>query len=88
MAPGSFCADWAGRSMVRANRHIADYDALFNPIRKARKAKSGRQAGDPGKAAQILLDMVSADRAPLYLVLGSEALQLIRSRIDALAAEL
>ena len=88
MAPGSFRTDWAGRSMVRANRHIADYDALFDPIRQARAAKSGRQAGDPAKAAQILLEMVGADRAPLHLVLGSDALQLIRSRIDALGAEL
>ena len=88
MAPGSFRTDWAGRSMVRANRHIADYDALFDPIRQARAAKSGRQAGDPTKAAQILLEMVSAGRAPRHLVLGSDALLLIRSRIDALGAEL
>jgi NAD(P)-dependent dehydrogenase (short-subunit alcohol dehydrogenase family) len=88
MAPGSFRTDWAGRSMVRANRHIADYDALFDPIRQARAAKSGLQAGDPAKAAQILLEMVDADKAPLHLVLGSDALRLVRRRIDALSAEL
>lgn len=88
MAPGSFRTDWAGRSMVRANRHIADYDALFDPIRQARAAKSGVQAGDPAKAAQILLEMVDADKAPLHLVLGSDALRLVRRRIDALSAEL
>jgi short-subunit dehydrogenase len=88
MAPGSFRTDWAGRSMVRANRHIADYDALFDPIRQARAAKSGLQAGDPAKAAQILLEMVDANKAPLHLVLGSDALRLVRRRIDALSAEL
>jgi NAD(P)-dependent dehydrogenase (short-subunit alcohol dehydrogenase family) len=31
--PGSFRTDWAGRSMVRSERSIADYDALFDPIR-------------------------------------------------------
>ena len=29
VAPGSFRTDWAGRSMVRAPRSIADYDLLF-----------------------------------------------------------
>src|SRR6202043_1834589 len=44
VAPGSFRTDWAGRSMVRAGRSVADYDALFDPIRRAREAKSGKQA--------------------------------------------
>lgn len=88
LAPGSFRTDWAGRSMVRAGRHIADYDALFEPIRQARASKSGRQAGNPERAAQILLDVVDADKAPLHLVLGRDALHLVRKRIKALGAEL
>jgi NAD(P)-dependent dehydrogenase (short-subunit alcohol dehydrogenase family) len=88
LAPGSFRTEWAGRSMVRANRQIADYDAVFDPIREARKAKSGHQAGDPVKAAQVLLDLVDAEKAPLHLVLGSDALRLVRKRNDAFGAEL
>ncbi|MFZ4874871.1 oxidoreductase [Janthinobacterium sp. Mn2066] len=88
MAPGSFRTDWAGRSMVRAHRHIADYDALFDPIRDARKAKSGVQAGSPARAAQVLLQIVEEELAPRHLLLGSDALQLVRARISALAAEL
>ena len=37
IAPGSFRTDWAGRSMQRTARSIADYDALFDPVRKARE---------------------------------------------------
>lgn len=88
LAPGSFRTDWAGRSMVRANRHIADYDALFDPIRDARKAKSGLQAGAPDKAAQVLLDLLDSDEVPRHLLLGSDALRLVRSRIHALTVEL
>ncbi|MHA5868897.1 oxidoreductase, partial [Pseudomonas aeruginosa] len=47
VAPGSFRTDWAGRSMVRSPRTIADYDALFDPVRQARQEKSGKQPGDP-----------------------------------------
>ena len=46
--PGMFRTDWAGRSMVRSNRHIADYDAIFEPIREARLSRDGKQPGDPG----------------------------------------
>src|SRR5262249_37425482 len=34
IAPGSFRTEWAGRSMVRSGRSIADYDAVFDPVRK------------------------------------------------------
>src|SRR5512143_2908187 len=49
--PGSFRTDWAGRSMVRAPRSIAEYDAVMNPIRERRQAVSGHQQGDPARAA-------------------------------------
>jgi len=88
MAPGSFRTDWAGRSMVRAHRHIADYDAAFDPIRDARKAKSGVQAGAPDKAAQVLLEILDADETPLHLLLGSDALKLVRARLKAFTDEL
>ncbi|WP_207484732.1 oxidoreductase [Arenibaculum pallidiluteum] len=88
IAPGSFRTDWAGRSMVRTGRSIAEYDALFDPIRKAREEKSGRQAGDPAKAAQALLRIVEAEDPPMHLLLGSDALALVRQKIDALSAEI
>jgi NAD(P)-dependent dehydrogenase (short-subunit alcohol dehydrogenase family) len=47
IAPGSFRTDWAGRSMVRSPRSMADYDLLFDPVRRARAEKSGKQSGDP-----------------------------------------
>jgi NAD(P)-dependent dehydrogenase (short-subunit alcohol dehydrogenase family) len=78
IALGSFRTDWAGRSMTRAPRTISDYDDVFEPIRAARKSKSGKQLGDPVRAAQALLRVLDADDPPLHLVLGSDALQLVR----------
>ncbi|HET9377885.1 MAG TPA: hypothetical protein VFO40_23140 [Chthoniobacterales bacterium] len=72
IAPGSFRTDWAGRSMIRTGRSISDYDKLIDPIRKARAEKSGKQAGDPAKAAQVLLDMVEAQNPPTHLLLGND----------------
>jgi NAD(P)-dependent dehydrogenase (short-subunit alcohol dehydrogenase family) len=87
VAPGSFRTDWAGRSMQRAPRAIADYDALFDPVRKAREDKSGKQLGDPVKAARAMLAVMDAAHPPAHLLLGSDALQLVRGKLDALAGE-
>lgn len=88
IAPGSFRTDWAGRSMVRASRSVADYDALFDPIREAREAKSGKQAGDPRKAAQALLEIVAAENPPVHLLLGNDALELVKTKLAALNEEI
>ncbi len=88
VAPGSFRTDWAGRSMARAPRSIGDYDALFDPIRSAREAKSGHQLGDPVKAAQAMLQIIDSDAPPSHLLLGSDALQLVRAKLASMASTL
>lgn len=81
VAPGSFRTDWAGRSMVRSPRSIGDYDALFDPIRQARAERSGSQPGDPALAARAILALIDAERPPAHLLLGSDALQLVRGKL-------
>ncbi|AOR72940.1 short-chain dehydrogenase/reductase [Burkholderia stabilis] len=88
VAPGSFRTDWAGRSMARTPRSIADYDALFDPIRQAREEKSGKQLGDPAKAARAMLAAIAAEHPPAHLLLGSDALRLVRNKLSALEEEI
>ena len=88
LAPGQFRTDWAGRSMERAPRSIPDYDAVMDPIRVARLAKSGHQPGDPAKAALALLKLVSAEDPPLRLFLGNDALKLVEDKIAAMKHEI
>jgi NAD(P)-dependent dehydrogenase (short-subunit alcohol dehydrogenase family) len=85
---GSFRTDWAGRSMTRADRTISDYDDMFDPIRVARVKASGNQLGDPEKAADALLTMLDDDHPPAHLVLGSDALELIRAARSAVDADI
>ncbi|MFM0041050.1 oxidoreductase [Paraburkholderia sediminicola] len=87
VAPGSFRTEWAGRSMVRTQRSIPDYDSLFDPIRKGREEKSGRQLGDPVKAARAMLSVIESDEPPSHLLLGSDALGLVREKLSSLSAE-
>lgn len=88
LAPGQFRTDWAGRSMDRTPRSIADYDRVMDPIRAARQAKSGNQPGDPAKAAQALLALVNAEDPPTRLFLGDDALSLVEQKLKNMQTEI
>jgi NAD(P)-dependent dehydrogenase (short-subunit alcohol dehydrogenase family) len=88
LALGSFRTDWAGRSMTRVPRTIPDYDTVFEPIRAARQAKDGNQTGDPARAAKALLAVLDADRPPVHLVLGADAVQLIEQGQERLSHDI
>lgn len=88
VAPGSFRTDWAGRSMARTPRSIADYDAIFDPIRQAREEKSGKQLGDPVKAARAMLAVIDSTNPPAHLLLGSDALKLVRDKLAGTEASI
>jgi NAD(P)-dependent dehydrogenase (short-subunit alcohol dehydrogenase family) len=87
VAPGQFRTDWAGRSMVRSERTISDYDKLMDPVRKARQEKSGKQPGDPAKAARVLLKIIEHQNPPTHLLLGNDALKLVREKLETLNTE-
>lgn len=88
IAPGSFRTDWAGRSMIRSERSIPDYDALMDPIRANRQAAHGNQLGDPQKAAQAVLTIIEEPNPPAHLLLGSDALRLVTNGRKAVDDEI
>ncbi|SDY64210.1 NADP-dependent 3-hydroxy acid dehydrogenase YdfG [Collimonas sp. OK242] len=85
--PGMFRTDWAGRSMTRGESKLTDYDALFAPIRQARLERNGKQQGDPRKAAVAIIAAVEAEKAPVHLLLGSDALSFARTKLAGLKEE-
>jgi NAD(P)-dependent dehydrogenase (short-subunit alcohol dehydrogenase family) len=87
VAPGMFRTDWAGRSMVRSERKIADYDAIFDPIREARKARSGHQPGDPAKAGKVIAEFLTLPEPPLHLLLGPDAFDYVQKELETLRSE-
>ncbi|WP_430365416.1 oxidoreductase [Trinickia sp. NRRL B-1857] len=87
VAPGAFRTDWAGRSLVRGARSIADYDAVFDPVRARRQSVSGKQPGDPAKAARAILDVIASNNPPMHLLLGTDAVTRVTEKLDALRAE-
>lgn len=86
--PGGFRTDWAGRSMVRAPQSIPDYEALMGPVRASRLARNGKQSGDPAKAARAMIEITRVDAPPAHLLLGPDAVKLVREKLGLLQEEI
>lgn len=85
--PGGFRTDWAGASMAYAEK-IAAYEPTVGVMRGYMESHSGQQPGDPRKAAQALLKLVTIDEPPLRLALGNDALAFLRRAYKSTAEEL
>lgn len=55
-------------------QHLADID--------------GKQLGDPALGAQVIVKVVEAENPPLHLVMGSDALERTRAKIQSLTKTL
>ncbi len=82
--PGGFRTDWAGRSMVRAPQTIDDYASVMGPVRERRLARSGKQDGDPVKAARAMIRITETANPPAHLLLGPDAVKVVREKLGAL----
>ena len=88
VAPGAFRTNWAGGSMVRGARSLADYDAVFAPLRQRRQETQGQQPGDPAKAAAAILELIASPTPPMHLLLGTDALRLVGEKLALLGREI
>ncbi|SDQ04469.1 oxidoreductase [Quadrisphaera sp. DSM 44207] len=86
--PGGFRTDFAGRSLPRSPRPIADYAQTAGPRRKENDTVHGTQPGDPAKAAQAIITAVASPQPPSLLLLGTDALTALTGVLDAQRAEL
>jgi short-subunit dehydrogenase len=82
--PGPFRTDWAGRSASEAPRTIADYASTAQARTDTIRSYSGKQPGDPVRAAEAIIKAVESENPPLRLLLGKAALANARIKIDAL----
>jgi NADP-dependent 3-hydroxy acid dehydrogenase YdfG len=82
--PGPFRTDWAGRSANEAKETIADYHGTAGARRDIMRGYSGKQPGDPVRAAAAIVQAVEAAEPPLRLLLGKLALAGARKKIEAL----
>ncbi len=82
--PSGFRTDWAGRSANDAPSRIVDYAQSAEQYRNNLREGSGKQAGDPVRAAEAIIKAVNAPEPPLRLLLGVAAWKNAHLKIDAL----
>lgn len=83
--PGGFRTDWAGASMTYAEK-IPGYEQIDTIAQYLRR--DFVPMGDPAKAAKVLIELTDNPEPPIHLILGSEAIALLKQNMDARKAEL
>jgi NAD(P)-dependent dehydrogenase (short-subunit alcohol dehydrogenase family) len=85
--PSGFRTDWAGRSARESPVHIADYAATAGVKREQLRTRSGKQPGDPRRAARAIVDAVRSPNPPRHLPLGNAAYEVGTARLESLLNE-
>lgn len=82
LEPGAFRTDFSGRSLAQSRTVIDDYADTAGKRRKDNDTTHGTQQGDPDRAAQVIIDTVRSERAPFRLLLGSDAITIVRDELQ------
>lgn len=85
--PSGFRTDWAGRSANESKRQIAAYAKTAGAWRKEVRAESGKQPGDPVRAAQAIIEAVTSPQPPHRLLLGNDAYEGAVTKLRELGKE-
>jgi NAD(P)-dependent dehydrogenase (short-subunit alcohol dehydrogenase family) len=84
VAPSGFRTDWAGRSANNSSIQIADYATTAHKNINDIRGYSGKQPGDPVKAAKAMIQVVESENPPLRLLLGAAALRGAKAKLAEL----
>jgi NAD(P)-dependent dehydrogenase (short-subunit alcohol dehydrogenase family) len=83
--PGPFRTDFQGRSMTTTAKTIDAYASTAGARRAQLRASSGKQAGDPVRAADAIMRVVESTSPPLHLVLGKVGVLRVREKLRELS---
>jgi NAD(P)-dependent dehydrogenase (short-subunit alcohol dehydrogenase family) len=86
--PGPFRTEFIQRSMDKASKPTGAYEGTSGKFAKLLSTMSGKQPGDPGKAARLIVSMVDEVNPPLRLVLGKYAVNKVRTSLAKKQTEL
>jgi NAD(P)-dependent dehydrogenase (short-subunit alcohol dehydrogenase family) len=86
--PGPFRTDWAGRSLKQTPNRIADYAETAGARMQRTAEGSGKQAGDPKRAALAMIRVTEVEKPPRHLVLGAFGVDAVAARLRAALADI
>jgi hypothetical protein len=88
--PSGFATNWAGASatVIPEDRQIPDYAGTVGARIPAYAAGAGKEAGDPARAASVILRAVNSDSPPLRLPVGNYAVDGALEKIEQVRADI
>ncbi|MEO8583864.1 MAG: SDR family NAD(P)-dependent oxidoreductase [Flavitalea sp.] len=85
--PGGFKTDWGGDSMSFAPK-VEGYESTVDARVTSFKTQSFVAKGSPAKAADVLVELAKHPEPPVHLILGSDALAILKQTEANRQAEL
>jgi NAD(P)-dependent dehydrogenase (short-subunit alcohol dehydrogenase family) len=87
--PGYFRTDFLDASSLGTEETIiADYEPTAGAVRAHAVDVNHAQPGDPVKAAAAIVDIASAAEPPVHLLLGTDCVGLVETKIQELQADI
>ncbi len=86
--PGAFRTSFSGGGGLLMSAAIPAYEETVGPVREELPGRAGQEPGDPAKAAAAILEALAAERTPLRLALGADAVDAIGSSLETSREEL
>lgn len=86
--PGAFKTRFFDDSLRGTSIKIADYAETAGKTRKEALVNDGNQLGDPDKAGRVIVNTILGKTYPTRLVLGSDAVDFIRKKLQNRLQEL
>ena len=86
--PGAFRTGLFAAGSAYLSAAMPEYTATVGPTREYVSQGDGSQPGDPAKAAAAILTALTAERPPLRLPLGADAIAGIRTHLAAVGEEI
>ncbi|WP_459696101.1 SDR family NAD(P)-dependent oxidoreductase [Acidisoma sp. C75] len=89
VAPGAFRTEFLSPGSIRLSaKEDAAYAETIGRSAAAFSGMDGRQKGDPARAAAVIIAAVEAEKPPLHLLLGTDALDRARAKLEAVTREI
>jgi len=85
--PGAFRTSFSGGSLHQSAA-MPEYAGTVGPTRETITGIDGRQPGDPALAARAILAALDAEKTPLRLVLGNDAVDALIGHLDQVRTEI
>ena len=86
--PGPFRTDFLSRSGQEAGRRISDYEDTVGKTREYFQTQGDKQAGDPQRGVEAIVEAVNSPEPPKHLLLGKQALTRFVKHIEDWGKEL